>query len=70
LRGTVPALERIEEVRAALMGRPIERVIESGLHDFLDGVQRDLILLAAEVGTAFFRDWRPLAQEMQSQSQN
>jgi hypothetical protein len=37
-------------------------------------VQRDLILLAAEVGTAFFRDWRPLAQEgqglTQSQSQS
>jgi len=70
LRGTVPALERIEEVRAALMGRPVERVIETGLHEFLDGVQRDLILLAGEIGTAFFRDWRPLAQEMtQSQSQ-
>jgi len=24
-------------------------------------VQRDLILLAGEIGTAFFRDWRPLA---------
>ncbi len=23
-------------------------------------MQRDLILLAAEIGTAFFRDWRPL----------
>jgi hypothetical protein len=32
-------------------------------------VQRDLILLGAEIGTAFFRDWRPLAQT-QSQSQS
>jgi uncharacterized alpha-E superfamily protein len=69
LRGTVPALERIEEVRAALIGRPIERVIETGLHEFLDGLQRDLIMLAGEVGTAFFRDWRPLAQQAQSQTQ-
>jgi uncharacterized alpha-E superfamily protein len=68
LRGTVPALERIEELRAGLTGRPVARIIADGLHQFLDGVQRDLILLAGEIGTAFFRDWRPLA-EGQSQSQ-
>jgi uncharacterized alpha-E superfamily protein len=68
LRGTVPALERVEELRAGLVGRPVDRLIADGLHQFLDGVQRDLILLAAEIGTAFFRDWRPLA-EGQSQSQ-
>ncbi len=61
LRGTVPALERIEELRAALLGRQVEEIIAQGLHQFLDGVQRDLILLASEIGTAFFRDWRPLA---------
>jgi uncharacterized alpha-E superfamily protein len=65
LRGTVAALERIEEVRAAILSRPVERVIAEGLHEFLDGVQRDLILLAGEIGTAFFRDWRPLATEQQ-----
>jgi uncharacterized alpha-E superfamily protein len=63
LRGTVPALERVEEVRAALLGRPIDAVIADGLHDFLDALQRDLILLAAEIGTSFFRDWRPLLAE-------
>jgi uncharacterized alpha-E superfamily protein len=68
LRGTVPALERVEELRAGLLGRPVDRLIADGLHHFLDGVQRDLILLAAEIGTAFFRDWRPLA-EGQAQSQ-
>ncbi len=62
LRGTVAALERVEELRAAILGRPVERIIADGLHQFLDGVQRDLILLAAEIGTAFFRDWRPLAE--------
>jgi uncharacterized alpha-E superfamily protein len=68
LRGTVAALERVEELRAAVMGRPVARILEDGLHPFLDGIQRDLILLAAEIGTAFFRDWRPLA-EGQSQTQ-
>jgi uncharacterized alpha-E superfamily protein len=71
LRGTVAALERVEELRAGLIGRPIERILADGLHGFLDGVQRDLILLAGEIGTAFFRDWRPLAdrEAMQTQGQ-
>jgi len=62
LRGTVAALERVEELRAGLVGRSIDKILADGLHHFLDGVQRDLILLAAEIGTAFFRDWRPLAE--------
>ena len=70
LRGTIPALERAEELRAAVTGRPVEQVIARGLHDFLDGVQRDLLLLAGEIGTAFFRDWRPLAGNLQRQSQS
>jgi uncharacterized alpha-E superfamily protein len=79
LRGTVAALERVEELRAGILGRPVARIIADGLHQFLDGVQRDLILLAGEIGTAFFRDWRPLAEapavpevvsQSQSQSQN
>jgi len=71
LRGTVPALERIEELRAGLTGRPVEQLVVDGLHQFLDGVQRDLILLAGEIGTAFFRDWRPLAESTTpSQSQS
>ena len=62
LRGIGLALERVEELRAALTGRPPATIIEDGLHQFLDAVQRDLILLAGEIGTAFFRDWRPLAE--------
>jgi uncharacterized alpha-E superfamily protein len=72
LRGTVAALERVEELRGALTGRPVARIIDEGLHQFLDGVQRDLILLAGEIGTPFFRDWRPLAEgygQTQSQTQ-
>ena len=62
LRGTVAALERVEELRGAITGRPVERIIAEGLHQFLDGIQRDLIRLAGEIGTAFFRDWRPYAE--------
>ena len=62
LRGTVAALERIEEVRAALSGNSVTQLITGGLHDFLDALQRDLILLAGEIGYAFFRDWRPEPQ--------
>ena len=65
----MPALERVEEVRAALLGRHVDAMIADGLHDFLDALQRDLILLAAEIGTAFFRDWRPLADKPEDQTQ-
>ena len=69
LRGTRAALERIEEVRAALSSNPVSDLISHGLHDFLDALQRDLILLAGEIGYAFFRDWRPEPQ-IQSQTQS
>ena len=62
LRGTVAALERIEEVRAALSSNSVTQLVTSGLHEFLDALQRDLILLAGEIGYAFFRDWRPEPQ--------
>ncbi len=67
------ALERVEELRAGIIGRQISSIIADGLHDFLDAVQRDLILLAGEIGTAFFRDWRPLAEappQIPDQGQN
>ncbi|MBV9785487.1 MAG: alpha-E domain-containing protein [Acidisphaera sp.] len=66
LRGTVGALERVEELRGALTDRAVEQLIAEGLHEFLDRVQRDLIRLGNEIGTAFFRDWRPLATQSQS----
>ena len=68
LSGTSAALERMEEVRALLQA-PVARLLPTGLHDFLDHLQQELIQLAFEIGTAFFRDWRPLAQS-QSQSQS
>jgi uncharacterized alpha-E superfamily protein len=59
LRGTLKPLEQIEDMRGALLDRSAETIIEGGLHEFLDGMQRDLITLAGEIGTAFFRDWPP-----------
>ena len=69
LRGTHAGLERVEEVRAALLSNPVEELVSRGLHDFLDALQRDLILLAGEIGWAFFRDWRPEPPASQSQGQ-
>jgi uncharacterized alpha-E superfamily protein len=70
LRGTAAALERVEEVRAALGSNPVEELLSVGLHNFLDALQRDLILLAGEIGHAFFRDWKPDLTPRQSQSQS
>ena len=65
LRDTAPVLERIEDIRAAL-GAPVLRLLPDGLHDFLDGMQRDLGDLGELIGTMFFRDWRPLKQSQSS----
>ncbi|MCB8873780.1 alpha-E domain-containing protein [Acidisoma silvae] len=70
LRGTLTPLEQIEDMRAALLDRSAEQIISIGLHDFLDGMQRDLIGLAAATGDAFFRDWKPNLKQNQSQSQS
>jgi hypothetical protein len=43
-----------------------------GLHDYLDIVQIHIQKLAAAIGRAFFRDWRPAPvddEPSQSQSQ-
>jgi uncharacterized alpha-E superfamily protein len=74
LRGSAAALERIDDVRAAL-STPVAQLLPDGLHGFLDQLQLQLISLTREIGTAFFRDWRPLAvttppSQGQSQSQS
>ena len=69
LRDTAGVLERLEDVRGLLDG-PVDRLLPHGLHDYLDMVQRSLIGVGELIGTAFFRDWRPLKQgQPQSQSQ-
>ncbi len=59
LRDTADVLERIGDVRAG-MNRDVPSLLEYGLHGFLDRLQSDLQGLAELIGTAFFRDWRPL----------
>ena len=67
LRDTAGVLERLEGVRAVL-GEPVEALLPDGLHGHLDGLQRSLIEVGELIGTAFFRDWRPLkAKQAQSQ---
>ncbi|CAH2599118.1 Alpha-E domain-containing protein [Rhodovastum atsumiense] len=67
LRGTVRALEQVEELRTTLLGPTVQTILDEGLHHFLDHLQCGLIDLAGEIGTAFFRDWRPYAEQSQKQ---
>lgn len=69
LHATARAQECAENLRGGLLGQDIQTILDDGLHEFLDHVQRDLIALASEIGTAFFRDWRPLAPKPQSVAQ-
>ena len=54
LRRGAEAMESVDELLGALLSRPIEAVIREGLHDYLDWVQRQLILITSEIGQAFF----------------
>ena len=67
LRDTAAVLERIGEVRAG-MNQDIPGLLNYGLHGFLDRLQTDLQGLAELIGTAFFRDWRPLKVAGMTQS--
>jgi uncharacterized alpha-E superfamily protein len=67
LRGTYAALERLDELRAALIDQPIELILHRGLHEFLDWVQLQFIEVQNAVAAAF---WAPAAAPAQSQSQS
>jgi uncharacterized alpha-E superfamily protein len=67
------ALEAAEYLREILTERSISHILATGLHDYLDVVQIHLQILAAAIGRAFFRDWRPEKPgsfQTQSQSQS
>jgi uncharacterized alpha-E superfamily protein len=68
LRGGAAALERVDELLAELTGRSIEQVLGSGLHEFLDGFQKSLGLLAGDIAREFFHHDERVAQAM-TQSQ-
>jgi uncharacterized alpha-E superfamily protein len=69
------AMEVAEYLRTLLTEKPLGHIIAMGLHDYLDVVQIHIQHLAAAIGRAFFRDWRPAPQllapvESMSQSQS
>ncbi len=54
LRGGSVAMERIDEILAALASRSIDRVIEDGLHEYLDWLQLRLSDVTSELSQSFF----------------
>ncbi|HYD68103.1 alpha-E domain-containing protein [Azospirillum sp.] len=54
LSGAAAAMERLDEIRAALADQTVDDVIRHGLHDFLDWIQVQLGLVTADIGQAFF----------------
>lgn len=55
LRGGGKAQEVLDELRAALNDQSIEDIIDRGLHEFLDWIQRQLLAITAEIEEAFCR---------------
>jgi hypothetical protein len=47
-------LERLDELRAAVMDQTIEQILHRGLHEFLDWVQLQFLGLAAAVADSFW----------------
>jgi uncharacterized alpha-E superfamily protein len=73
LSGADEAIEVAEYLRELLIEKPISHILSFGLHDYLDVVQIHIQQLAAAIGRAFFRDWRPeepVPENAQSQSQS
>jgi uncharacterized alpha-E superfamily protein len=54
LKGGSAAMERVDEIQAALHSRPVEDVIKGGLHEYLDWLQLHLNEVTREISKAFF----------------
>ncbi|ANC91632.1 alpha-E domain-containing protein [Azospirillum humicireducens] len=67
LRGGSAAMERVDELLAALLSRPIDAVLRDGLHEYLDWIQLQLSIITTEIAQAFFGVQPPLAVQSQSQ---
>ena len=67
LRGGSAAMERVDELLAALLSRPIDAVLRDGLHQYLDWIQLQLSIITTEIAQAFFGVQPPLAVQSQSQ---
>jgi uncharacterized alpha-E superfamily protein len=69
LRGGHAAAERLEELRGGIEERTVDQVVDSGLHEFLDWVQRQLIAATAALADGFFHPALPGAAGGQGQAQ-
>ncbi len=54
LRAAGPALERLDGLRDAMVEEGIGNILARGLHEFLDWVQQELLLLGADIASAFW----------------
>lgn len=56
LSGGAAAEKKLDQMHAVLADLSIEKIIETGLHEYLDGVQTQLGALAADIRDGFFPD--------------
>lgn len=56
LSGGTAAADKLDEMRAVLSDLTIDRIIETGLHEFLDWVQTQLAAVSADLRDGFFPD--------------
>jgi uncharacterized alpha-E superfamily protein len=54
LRAGNDVSEGLDQLRTILAARPIEEILASGLHEFIDFLQRYLIVLTSRLSAAFF----------------
>jgi uncharacterized alpha-E superfamily protein len=54
LTGGADAMERLDELRNEMRNANIRDVLKSGLHEYLDGLQGDLIRVSQALGRDFF----------------
>jgi uncharacterized alpha-E superfamily protein len=82
LRGGNDVAEGLDQLRSILGTRSIDEVLSSGLHEFIDFVQRYLSAITDRLGAAFFGHppverpawqdaelWPPFAADLQTQAQ-
>ena len=65
LQGGQSAQKRLEELRVQLDRETIGAVIDRGLHEYLDGIQLELIGIGGELGRDFF-GWEPVQASQQA----
>jgi uncharacterized alpha-E superfamily protein len=67
LAGGAEAAGELGGLNASLRALTIAEVVSRGLHEFLDGVQRRLIVATTDLATAFFEPPRPAQAQTQTQ---